>query len=303
MKGPCPNTSKRDKGRTGTRISTENASESGRWTMTIKVALIGNPNVGKSVVFNNLTGLKQHTGNWPGKTVEVKRGNFEYKDHDFEIIDLPGVYSLSALSDDEQVAREYLIDHRPDVVVDILNASQLERNLYLTLQLVELQVNLVIVLNMYDVVRARGDTIDIGKLSELLGAPVIMTTATKKEGMDELKQAILDVVPEHTHLLEDGERIPSEHLAGDINGKDHLHYHPRHHHHGEFEKLKPPSIKYKPEIERKLKMLVKVLESRKDLFDRFPPRWLALKILEGDEEVMGFVNTPNLRRKVMEVLR
>ena len=120
--------------------------------MKISVALIGNPNVGKSVVFNNLTGLKQHTGNWPGKTVEMKEGYFTCKDQEFEIIDLPGVYSLSARSEDEEVARDYLIDNRPDVVVDILNASQLERNLYLALLLIELQVNLVIVLNMYDVV-------------------------------------------------------------------------------------------------------------------------------------------------------
>ena len=119
------------------------------------MALIGNPNVGKSVIFNNLTGLKQHTGNWPGKTVEVKEGSYVYKGYEFEIVDLPGVYSLSALSEDEEVAREYLIDHRPDVVVDILNASQLERNLYLTLLLIEMQLNLVVVLNMYDVVESR----------------------------------------------------------------------------------------------------------------------------------------------------
>ncbi|MFX1261328.1 MAG: FeoB small GTPase domain-containing protein, partial [Promethearchaeota archaeon] len=110
----------------------------------MRIALIGNPNVGKSVIFNNLTGMKQHTGNWPGKTVEVKEGHYDYEGIEFEVIDLPGVYSLSALTDDEEVAREYLIDHRPDVVVDILNASQLERNLYLTLLLIEMQVNLVV---------------------------------------------------------------------------------------------------------------------------------------------------------------
>lgn len=270
--------------------------------MTIKVALIGNPNVGKSVVFNNLTGLKQHTGNWPGKTVEVKQGYFSYQEHDFEIIDLPGVYSLSAISEDEQVAREYLIDHRPDVVVDVLNASQLERNLYLTLQLIELQVNLVVVLNMYDIVEKRGDTIDLDRLSELLGATVVVTTATRKEGMEDLKQAILDAVPDHTHKLEDGEKIPSEHLPGDINGRDHLHYHPRHHHHGEFEKLRPPAIKYNSTIERKLKEIVHILEDNKELLDRYPPRWLALKIFEGDEEVLSIIESPELRRRISEVI-
>ncbi|MHA2424624.1 MAG: FeoB small GTPase domain-containing protein [Candidatus Thorarchaeota archaeon] len=268
--------------------------------MPIKVALIGNPNVGKSVIFNNLTGLKQHTGNWPGKTVEVKEGYFEFKDHEFEVIDLPGVYSLSAVSEDEQVAREFLIDHRPDVVVDILNAAQLERNLYLTLQLIELQVNLVLVLNMYDVVEKRGDTIDIPRLSELLGAPIVVTTATKKKGMEELKQAILDVVPDHTHRLEDGEDIPIEHLPGDINGRDHLHYHPRHHHHGEFEKLRPPSIKYSKDIEGKLKKIVSILEEDKSLIDRFPPRWLALKVFEGDEEVIRMIDNPEMINQIRE---
>ncbi|MHA2086226.1 MAG: FeoB small GTPase domain-containing protein, partial [Candidatus Thorarchaeota archaeon] len=162
--------------------------------MTIKVALIGNPNVGKSVVFNNLTGMNQHTGNWPGKTVEKKIGYYTYKGYEFELIDLPGVYSLSTLSDDELVAREYLIDHRPDVVIDVLNASQIERNLYLTLLLIEMQLNLVVVLNMYDVVKAQGDRIDLVGLSERLEAPVVSTTATRKEGMEDLMEAVLNTV-------------------------------------------------------------------------------------------------------------
>ena len=138
--------------------------------MKIEVALIGNPNVGKSVVFNSLTGLNQHTGNWPGKTVEKKSGHYTHHGIDFEVVDLPGVYSLSAVSEDEKVARSYIVDHRPDVIVDIVNASQLERNLYLPLLLIELQVNLVVALNMYDIVNARGDRIDLEKLSDRLGA-------------------------------------------------------------------------------------------------------------------------------------
>jgi ferrous iron transport protein B len=165
--------------------------------MKVRVALIGNPNVGKSVIFNSLTGLKQHTGNWPGKTVEKKEGYFSHKGYEFEVVDLPGVYSLSAVSEDERVARQYIVDHRPDIVVDILNASQLERNLYLTLLLIELQVNLVVVLNMFDMVQSRGDRIDIDALSEKLRAPVIATTATKKKGIEELKDAILAVAPKH----------------------------------------------------------------------------------------------------------
>jgi Fe2+ transport system protein B len=120
--------------------------------------------------------------------------------------------------------------------------------------------------------------------------------------MDELKQAILDAVPDHTHRLEDGEDIPLEHLPGDINGRDHLHYHPKHHHHGEFEKLRPPAIKYSREIEFKLKKIVIILEEDKALIDRFPPRWLALKVFEGDEEVIKMIGNVELVKRIREVV-
>ena len=268
--------------------------------MKVRVALIGNPNVGKSVIFNDLTGMKQHTGNWPGKTVEKKEGYYTHKDYEFEVVDLPGVYSLSAVSEDERVARQYIVDHRPDVVVDILNASQLERNLYLTLLLIELQANLVVVLNMYDVVQSRGDKIDIQALSRRLQAPVVATTATKKEGLEELKDKILEVTPEHVLANSKTNGDAMDHLPGD-NDDDHLHYHPRFHHHGQFERLKPPAIKYSPEIESKLKTIVAILENDKELLDRFPPRWLALKLLERDNEILELIIDPELKRQILEV--
>ncbi|TXT55256.1 MAG: hypothetical protein BAJATHORv1_40166 [Candidatus Thorarchaeota archaeon] len=268
--------------------------------MKIKVALIGNPNVGKSVIFNNLTGSRQHTGNWPGKTVEKKEGYYVYKGYEFEVVDLPGVYSLNALSDDERVAREYLIDHRPDVVVDIVNAGQLERNLYLTLLLIEYQVNLVVVLNMQDVVQAKGDRIDADKLSKILKAPVVTTTATKKKGMEELKKTILQAVP--VEILErDGSG--AIHPPGDGESDDHLHYHPKYHHHGQYERLKPPSIKYDTSIERKLKIIVGMLEEEdREILDRFPPRWLALRILERDPDILSMIQDPALKTKLLEVV-
>jgi Fe2+ transport system protein B len=267
----------------------------------IRVALIGNPNVGKSVIFNSLTGLKQHTGNWPGKTVEKKEGFFSHEGYEFEVVDLPGVYSLSAVSDDERVARQYIVDYRPDVVIDILNASQLERNLYLTLLLIELQVNLVIVLNMYDMVKSRGDHIDLDALSIKLGAPVIAMTATKKEGLEELKDKILAATPEYILENSKAEIFAQEHMPGEENGGDHLHYHPRFHHHGEYERLRPPIIKYGPEIESKLKQIVTIIEEDKELLERFPPRWLALKLLERDNEIIELILNPEIRKKVLEV--
>ena len=268
--------------------------------MRVRVALIGNPNVGKSVIFNSLTGMKQHTGNWPGKTVEKKVGYFTHHGIEFEVIDLPGVYSLSAVSEDEKVARSYIVDHRPDVVVDVLNASQLERNLYLTLLLIELQVNLVVALNMYDVVRSRGDNIDIEGLSKRLRAPVVTTTATRKEGIEELKDAILTSIPEHfREVSPEGESLV--HTAGDLDDGDHLHYHPKFHHHGEFERLKPPTIKYSRRVESRLKELIGILEEEKELLDRFPPRWLALKVLERDPEILSLFDESKIRERILEV--
>jgi Fe2+ transport system protein B len=269
--------------------------------MKITVALIGNPNVGKSVVFNSLTGLRQHTGNWPGKTVEMKQGYYKHHGVDFEVIDLPGVYSLSAVSEDEKVARSYIVDNRPDVVVDIVNASQLERNLYLTLLLIELQVNMVIALNMYDIVKARGDQIDIEGLSKHLGAQIVATTATRKEGIEELKDAILAAIPQHYWDNAEERSIVPMHTAGDVDGGDHLHYHPRFHHHGEFERLNPPAIKYSQRIESKLKELVSILQDDKDLLDRYPPRWLALKVLERDPEILQLFDNSELRERLLEV--
>jgi ferrous iron transport protein B len=263
--------------------------------------LIGNPNVGKSVIFNNLTGFRQHTGNWPGKTVEKKEGYYTYKDIEFEIVDLPGVYSLSARSEDERVAREYLIDYRPDVVVDVVNAAQLERNLYLTLLLIEFQVNLVVALNMHDVVKSKGDSIDIEKLSEHLAAPVVCTIATKKEGMTDLKEAVLKATPKGllTGKIPNGRVGPHE--PGEVDGGDHLHYHPRHHHHGEFEYLRPPPIKYSQKVESCLKRITGLLADDKELLDRYPPRWLAIRLLERDEEMLSYIRNPKLREKIMEV--
>jgi Fe2+ transport system protein B len=269
--------------------------------LKIRVALIGNPNVGKSVIFNSLTGMNQHTGNWPGKTVEKKEGYFRHHGIDFEVVDLPGVYSLSAVSEDEKVARSYIVDHRPDIVVDIVNASQLERNLYLTLLLIELQVNLVVALNMYDIVTARGDHIDLDALSRHLRARIVATTATRKEGIEELKDAILASVPRHYLEAPNHEKTVPMHTTGDVDGGDHLHYHPRFHHHGEFERLKPPAIKYSQRIESKLKELVMILQEEKELLDRFPPRWLALKVLERDPEILSLFEDSPIREKIMEV--
>jgi len=215
---------------------------------TISIALAGNPNSGKSTVFNNLTGGRQHVGNWPGVTVAKKEGFCNFQGRRIRVVDLPGVYSLTAYSLDEVIARDYIVGEKPDVVVDVVDASNLERNLYLTVQLLEMQANLVIALNMMDVAESRGHKIDIAKLSRLLGVPLVPLVAARNQGTPELLRAI-DGVAEG--------RL----TAGGIN------------------------IQYGHDVEEEIGKLERLL-SGNSLAGRYPPRWLAVKLLEEDKEII-----------------
>ncbi len=164
----------------------------------ITIALAGNPNSGKSTVFNALTGARQHVGNWPGKTVERKEGRCRYEGRDVHVVDLPGTYSLTAYSAEEVIARDYIIEENPDVVIDIVDAANLERNLYLTVQIMELGVPVVIALNMSDLAEARGLCIDVDTLSQgLHDTPMVRTVASKGEGIDELLETAVQVAKEY----------------------------------------------------------------------------------------------------------
>ncbi len=214
----------------------------------IVAALAGNPNSGKTTVFNSLTGARQHVGNWPGVTVEKKEGYFNFEGKRVTIVDLPGVYSLTAYSLDEVVARDFIVDERPDVVIDIVDASNLERNLYLTVQLMEMQVPLVIGLNMMDVAKSRGYEIDIPRLSELLGAPVIPMVAAKSQGVQDLMKMVVDVA------------------AGRI-------------------KSGVAVLNYGSDVENEIVKLEKFLTAE-ELNGKYSPRWLAVKLLENDREIL-----------------
>jgi len=160
----------------------------------ITIALAGNANVGKSVIFNRLTGLHQHIGNWPGKTVERAEGTLHFKDYTIDIIDLPGIYSLSTFSLEELVSREYIAVKRPDLVINIVDASVLERNLFFTLQLMELETPMVMALNQMDMATKKGIKIDHRKLERLLGIPVIPTVATRGTGVYELVERSIEII-------------------------------------------------------------------------------------------------------------
>lgn len=153
----------------------------------ITIALAGNPNAGKTTIFNSLTGLHQHTGNWPGKTVEKKEGRIEYGSLKINIVDLPGTYSLTAYSPEEIIARDFILENHPDVVINVVDATNLERNLYLTIQLLELDVPMVVALNMMDDLQKNGAKINLEHLSRFLGeTPVVPTAANRGKGISEL---------------------------------------------------------------------------------------------------------------------
>ena len=159
----------------------------------LRVALVGNPNAGKTSVFNALTGSRQHVGNWPGKTVECKSGNFRHRGVDVEVIDLPGTYSLAAYSQEEVIARDFLLVDEPDLVVAVVDATNLERNLYLVVQVLELQARMIVVLNMIDRARAQGYEIDVERLSTHLGGvAVVPMIATRSEGYTALRDSIVE---------------------------------------------------------------------------------------------------------------
>jgi len=167
--------------------------EQRRTSKTLTVGLAGNANVGKSVVYNQLTGLHQHVGNWPGKTVKKAEGTLVYGGYKIDVVDLPGIYSLSTYGLEEKVSREYIVVEHPDAIINVVDASSLERNLFFTTQLMELEPHLIIALNQMDIAEKKGIKIDVGKLAELLGSPVIPTTAIKNVGLMELMAKVVEL--------------------------------------------------------------------------------------------------------------
>lgn len=214
----------------------------------LTVALAGNPNSGKTSLFNRLTGGHQHVGNYPGVTVEKKWGRLRGVGGPMNVVDLPGTYSLNARSDEERVARRFLLDERPDVVVDVVDSSNLERNLHLAVQLMELEVNLALVLNMSDVAHSQGQRLDLTRLGELTGAVVAETVGHRGGGIDALKQSLRDAAARPA---------------------------------------RSPRVDYGDDLEREIELLQDWVSGLDDL--RFPLRYAAIKLLEGDMEVLAAV--------------
>ncbi|MCB0214590.1 MAG: 50S ribosome-binding GTPase [Anaerolineae bacterium] len=220
------------------------------------VALAGNPNTGKSTIFNALTGLRQHTGNWPGKTVTRAEGGFEFGSHRYKIVDLPGTYSLLSTSLDEEVARNFILFGQPDVTIIVADATRLERNLNLVLQVLEITDRAVLALNLMDEARRHGITVDERSLARDLGVPVIPTAARSRQGVPELLQAVNDVAT--------GAFVCKPHRI----------------------KNEPPALK------SAIKALVEQLETA---FPGLPnARWVALRLLDGDQRIIEAVKRGEL---------
>ncbi len=241
------------------------------WNMNdLSVALAGNPNAGKSTIFNALTGLRQHTGNWPGKTVEKKIGHRTYEGKDIAIIDLPGTYSLAAYSPDEIVARDYILTEHPNAVVCVVDASNLERNLYLVVQVLEFGVPVIVALNMTDQAQAMGMEIDRARLSQLLGGiPVVATIASKGIGIDQLLDAIVQITSQ-----------------GGIQCN--------------CEKPAAVQVDYGKEIEASITKITRSASSTQIPTNGYCPRWLAIKLLEGEVDIVERVKTMPKGNVVLE---
>ncbi len=232
------------------------------------VALAGNPNTGKSTVFNALTGLRQHTGNWPGKTVSRAEGGFIYAENRYKLVDLPGTYSLLSASRDEEIARDFILFGRPDVTVVVVDATRLERNLNLALQVLEVTDRVVVCLNLMDEARRHGLSVDHRRLARDLGAPVVPTSARFGEGLPELLQSIHDVAT--------GEVVCKPHRIESIP----------------------------PKLEQVVTRLVDQIEA---VFPGLAnSRWVAMRLLDGDQRIIkavehGELGVPSLREPAVEV--
>lgn len=272
---------------------------------TINVALVGNPNCGKTSLFNIASGLHEHVGNYSGVTVDAKEGYFDFQGYHFRIVDLPGTYSLSAYSPEEIYVRRHIINETPDIIINVVDASNLERNLYLTTQLIDMNVRMVIALNMYDELEASGDTLDYIKLGQLFGVPMLPTVGRTGKGIDQLFHLIIDIY-EGGDFLDAKGKVRAE-ILNDLRNW-HKEYVPDHDFDTQEDEKERQSgcyrhihINHGPELERSIDEVKRGISVNENIRHKYSTRFLAIKLLENDRDLEKTVlEFPN-GKEIMEI--
>ena len=266
---------------------------------TITVALVGNPNCGKTSLFNIASGAHEHVGNYSGVTVDAKAGHFEFQGYKFRLVDLPGTYSLSAYSPEELFVRQHITERTPDIIINVVDAGNLERNLYLTTQLIDMNVRMVVALNMYDALEKSGNILDIKKLSELLGLPVVPTISRTGWGIDNLFHVIIGLYEGSDYMGQKAD-IRNEVM------RDFREWHDAYvtdHKDGELPKyIRHIHVNHGRELERSINVLREEIRKSENARCKYSPRFIAIKLLENDKEIEDYVNAtlPNAKT-VMEL--
>lgn len=272
---------------------------------TINVALVGNPNCGKTSLFNIASGAHEHVGNYSGVTVDAKEGFFDFQGYRFRIVDLPGTYSLSAYSPEEIYVRRHIIDQTPDIIINVVDASNLERNLYLTTQLIDMNVRMVVALNMYDELEASGNTLDYVKLGELFGVPMLPTVSRTGRGVENLFHVIITLYERgdfldkkgkvRAEILEDFRQWHKEYVPDHAFG---THQEEEEHPRGFFRHI---HINHGPELERSIDAVKLVISENENIRHKYSTRFLSIKLLENDKDLEGMVKTLPNGDKILEV--
>ena len=266
----------------------------------ICVALVGNPNCGKTTLFNFASGGHEHVGNYSGVTVDSKEGNFDFHGYKITLVDLPGTYSLSAYSPEEKYVRKYIFEKLPDVIVNVVDSTNLERNLYLTTQLIDMNVRTVVALNMYDELEHTGDKLDYKMLGKLLGIPFVPTVAKKRIGFEDLFRTVVKLYEGSDVLNADGILIPSikdDNLVDDYHHKIEIHHQHEQKHtvsdftgvHKVHEIARHIHINHGREIETSIQRIKLLIEINSSLRDAYSTRFLAIKLLENDREIEAII--------------
>lgn len=267
---------------------------------TINVALVGNPNCGKTSLFNVASGGHEHVGNYSGVTVDAKEGFFDFQGYHFRIVDLPGTYSLSAYSPEEIYVRKHIIEETPDLIINVVDASNLERNLYLTTQLIDMNVMMVIALNMYDELEASGNKLDYEKLSELIGVPMVPTIGRRGIGIEKLFHVIIESYEGSDYITKGIRKQVRNEVMNDMEAW-HKHVEPEDHYgsdHGFFRHI---HVNHGPILEKSIEEIKKEIAKNETIRYKYSTRFLSIKLLENDKDIENIIQQLPNSSKILEI--